>query len=201
MNASCPVCGEGHLVRETRTESFEYQGAALSADLTEEYCDSCGTLALTPAVIRENARNIQRAKNAHDKLLSGEEICAFRDKYKITQRLAAQLFGGGPTAFAKYEANEISHNASMDRLLRLCLSTPLNILHLAEITQSDLLPETLIAIRACMVEIIDDNVNARRWIGALARVGKAANHHLYNTGEGEVVSLSDHALNIEKMAA
>ncbi len=196
MNVSCPVCGEGHLVRETRVEGFEYQGAALSAELTEEYCDSCGTLAQTPVVIRENARNIQRAKNAHDKLLSGEEICAFRNKYKITQKLAAQLFGGGPTAFAKYEANEISHNASMDRLLRLCLSTPLNIPRLAEITQSDLLPETVVAIQT-----IDDQVNAKRWIGVFTRVGNAANHHVYNTGEGEVVSLSDHVSSKEKRVA
>lgn len=199
MNASCPVCGEGCLVRETRAEGFEYQGATLSADLTEEYCDSCGTLMQAPAVIRENARNKQRAKNVHDKLLSGEEIYAFRDKYKITQKLAAQLLGGGPTAFAKYEADEISHNTSMDRLLRLCLSEPLNILRLAEITRSDLLPETVVAIQTCMVEIIDSHVNSKRWVGAFSRTREAVNHHSYNTGA--VVSLSDYATNMDKMAA
>ena len=54
-----------------------------------------------------------------DGLLTGTEICALRDKYKLTQGQAAKLFGGGPVAFSKYENDDVSQSESMDTLLRL----------------------------------------------------------------------------------
>jgi HTH-type transcriptional regulator/antitoxin MqsA len=132
MSANCPVCCEGHIVSETWPDEFEYKGVTLNASHTEEYCDACGTLLQSPETIRENVRNKQRAKNAHDGLLTGDKIRLFRESFGITQKFAALLFGGGQTAFAKYEADEIAHNVAMDRLLRLCIAEPKNILLLAK---------------------------------------------------------------------
>ena len=132
MSAQCPVCGAGQIVRDSLQEEFEHEGVTLCATRIEEYCDACGTLLQTPAIVRENARNRQRAKLAHDGLLCGEEIRAFRESLAMTQKLAAELFGGGASAFAKYEADEIAHNLAMDRLLRLCRANPENVLLLAK---------------------------------------------------------------------
>lgn len=147
MKPICPICGQGHIERETWPEVFEYQGATLTAERTEEFCDECGTLLQSPSVIRENVRNKQREKNKHGGLLTGDEIYTFRNTYKLTQKLAAELFGGGPTAFAKYESDEIAHNIAMDRLLRLCEMRPGNILALAKIAQITLPAETISAVR------------------------------------------------------
>lgn len=138
MSAICPVCGQGHIIKDTFLEEFEYKHAVLSVEQSEEYCDACGTLMQTQEMIRKNMRNKVRAQNIFDGLMIGAEIQEFREKYKITQKTAAQLFGGGPTAFAKYEADEIAHNVSMDRLLRLCMKIPHNLLMLAEIAGIEL---------------------------------------------------------------
>jgi putative zinc finger/helix-turn-helix YgiT family protein len=153
MSSTCPVCGVGHIVNETLLDKFEYLGSQLEALKTEEYCDSCGTLLQLPETIRANLRNVQRAKIVHDGLLTGDEISKFRDAFQITQLTASSLFGGGKVAFSKYECDEIAHNASMDRLLRLCILAPANILLLAEITDTVISKEIKAAI--------DDNASKR----------------------------------------
>lgn len=146
MSKICQVCGEGHIIKVTENETFEYKSAQLTAEKTIQFCDECGTLMQSVAIVRENARNIQQAKNKHDKLLTGTEIKKFRDFFELPQKIACQLFGGGPTAFSKYEADEISHNIAMDRLLRLCMASPANLAILAKLTEIELPSETKLAI-------------------------------------------------------
>lgn len=142
MSATCPVCCQGQIVSESWQQEFKHQGVALFAEYTEEFCDACGTLLQSPKTVRENSRNKQRVKNSYDGLLDGSAIRDFREKYAITQKQAAGLFGGGPTAFAKYEVDEIAHNAAMDKLLRLAKKSPRLIFDLAELALVDLSPET-----------------------------------------------------------
>lgn len=156
MSALCPVCGEGHITRDTWKAEFEYQGTVLFSEHTEEFCDACGTSLQTPEMLKENARSILRAKLAYDGLLNGEEIKEFRDYFGITQKTAAALFGGGPTAFAKYESNEIAHNVAMDRLLRLCKKWPDIIGRLAQIVNVDLPQGTKSVIRADLMERLSE---------------------------------------------
>jgi putative zinc finger/helix-turn-helix YgiT family protein len=148
MSANCPVCCEGHIVSDTWLDEFEYKCVTLNAFHTEEFCNVCGTLLQSPETIRANVRNKQRAKNAHDGLLTGDKIRQFRDSFDITQKLAALLFGGGEAAFAKYEADEIAHNKSMDRLLRLCIAEPKNISLIAKEIGISLPHETIKRINA-----------------------------------------------------
>lgn len=136
--SSCPVCGLGNIVIELSEQAFEYKNVMLTACRKDSYCDSCGTEIIDANSARENVRNIQRAKSVHDNLLSSEEIYAFRKKFHITQKMAASLFGGGESAFAKYESGDITHNISMDRLLRLSILNPHNIFDLAEIAKVEL---------------------------------------------------------------
>lgn len=135
---NCPVCGLGNIVAEISEHTFEYKGEILTAQRTDGYCDSCGSEIIDANTARDNVRNIQHAKSAHDNLLSSKEIYAFRKKFNITQKTAASLFGGGESAFAKYESGDIAHNTSMDRLLRLTMANPHNIFDLAEIAKIQL---------------------------------------------------------------
>lgn len=143
MTATCPLCGEGHIVRDSWPQEFEHHGEKLITVYVQQYCDGCGSLLQTPEIIRENSRNKQRAKNAHEGLLCGEEIRALRERFGLKQKEMAILFGGGPTAFAKYEADEIAHNAAMDKLLRLCSDDAQNIVRLARQVEFQLSSEIL----------------------------------------------------------
>lgn len=142
----CPVCGEGHVINETYTDSINYAGGSISYERATAYCDACGTEMPTPEMVKSNCRAINYAKNIADGLLIGEEICNFRTKFSIPQELAAKIFGGGKTTFSKYESNDICHNTSMDRLLRLCIERPENIVTLAAIANIELSTEVKAAI-------------------------------------------------------
>ncbi|WP_286790788.1 MULTISPECIES: type II TA system antitoxin MqsA family protein [unclassified Pseudomonas] len=74
--------------------------------------------------LRDNKRALMAFKKQIDGLLSGSEIRALRENLRITQSEAARIFGGGPVAFAKYEADDVAQSESMDKLLRLALEVP-----------------------------------------------------------------------------
>lgn len=56
--------------------------------------------------------------------LSGDDIRAIRLGLELTQVEAGELIGGGPRAFAKYEAGIVRPSASVRRLLRLLEADP-----------------------------------------------------------------------------
>ncbi len=144
----CPVCGMGSLERRSYEETFDYKGGELHYARQEDVCDVCATASATQELIRENVRAKQAAKNAYDGLLLGEQIKGFRENYSISQNVAAKLFGGGEVAFSKYEADDISHNVSMDRLLRLCIEAPENLVRLSAIAGVPLAERTIEQIQS-----------------------------------------------------
>jgi HTH-type transcriptional regulator/antitoxin MqsA len=71
-----------------------------------------------------NKRIVMAFRKQVDGLLTGGEITALRKQYKLTQAQAAQLFGGGPVAFSKYENDDVAQSEAMDTLLRLVRRSP-----------------------------------------------------------------------------
>lgn len=119
----CPLCGEGHLTARTEETVTEYAGQKGQVILRFAECDTCGSEITEDADSRANKRAVLAFRKSVDGLLSGAEIRALRDHYGITQDQAARLFGGGPKAFSKYEADDVAHSAAMDTLLRLALTS------------------------------------------------------------------------------
>lgn len=156
MNHSCPVCAIGFLAQQEETISIDYNNKKLPVRRLTDLCSSCGTSMVSPVQLRLNSRAIQRAKNVVDGLLVGSEIRTFRLKYRLEQSEAARLFGGGPTAFAKYEVDEIAHNLSMDRLLRLCMDQPSLIISLATKYGIELRRETLTEILGSTIKLAEE---------------------------------------------
>ena len=115
----CPLCGEGHI--EPRTESMvtEYRGKQGTVMLRYAECDACGSEITGDADGRANKRAVLTFRKSVDGLLTGAEIRALREKLGITQEQASRLFGGGPKAFSKYEANDVAPSESMNTLLCL----------------------------------------------------------------------------------
>lgn len=119
----CPLCGEGHLTPRTEETVTEYAGQQGTVTLRFAECDACGSEITDNADSRANKRAVLAFRKSVDGLLTGAEIRTLRDKYGITQDQAARLFGGGPKAFSKYEADDVAHAAAMDTLLRLALTS------------------------------------------------------------------------------
>jgi len=115
----CPLCGEGHVTSHAEEAVTEYRGQKGTVTLHYAECDACGSEITGEVDGRANKRAVLRFRKQVDGLLTGEDIRALREKYGLTQTMAAKLFGGGPVAFSKYENDDVSHSESMDALLRL----------------------------------------------------------------------------------
>ena len=115
----CPICGEGHVTSCVDQIEHEYKGQKAMLPLHYQVCDVCTSDFAGMEESRLNKRAVLAFRKSVDGLLTGDEIRALRDKYKLTQGQAAKLFGGGPVAFSKYENDDVAHSEAMDTLLRL----------------------------------------------------------------------------------
>lgn len=117
----CPICGEGHMAAHVDQVETEYKGRKELVPLHYQLCDTCMSDSAGAAEMRANKRAVMAFRKQVDGLLSGAEIAALRERYKLNQKQAARLFGGGPVAFSKYENDDVAHSEAMDKLLRLVL--------------------------------------------------------------------------------
>lgn len=115
----CPICGEGHVTSCVDQVEHEYKGQKAMLPLHYQVCDVCTSDFAGLEESRLNKRAVLAFRKSVDGLLTGAEIRALRDKYKLTQGQAAKLFGGGPVAFSKYENDDVAHSEAMNNLLLL----------------------------------------------------------------------------------
>lgn len=73
-------------------------------------------------------------KKQVDGLLSGHQVHELRNQLGLNQSQAAAIFGGGPTAFSKYESDDVMQSEPMDKLLRVAKDIPDAYFHLAGIS-------------------------------------------------------------------
>lgn len=121
----CPICEEGRLIEKVEMDAAEYRGHTRELPLHFSECDACGSETATAEQTRENKRGMIAFKKEVDGFLTGEEIVALRRRLGLKQAEAAQIFGGGPVAFSKYEKNDVTQSESMDRLLRVANKFPM----------------------------------------------------------------------------
>lgn len=120
----CPICAEGHLQAQTRLVDVEYKGATGRIDDHFVVCDVCEIEQAGEAELRDNKRAMLAFRKQAGGLLAGEQVRELRDRWQLTQAQAAQIFGGGPVAFSKYESNDVAQSESMDLLLRVAEAVP-----------------------------------------------------------------------------
>jgi HTH-type transcriptional regulator/antitoxin MqsA len=132
-NKVCPICEEGVLIiREGRNET-EYKGVKGSVRFLYEECNVCGSEQADAALSLKNKRLMIAFRKQVDGLLMGEEVRALRERLKLKQSEAARVFGGGPTAFSKYESDDVTQSAAMDKLLRVADALPEAFRHLCKL--------------------------------------------------------------------
>lgn len=126
----CLICGEGQLEPRVGKNRVEYEGVARELDLHFSVCSACGSEQSDAVQMRENKRAMTRFRKEVDGLLTGREVRALRETLGINQSEATLIFGGGPVAFSKYEADDITQSEGMDKLLRVAQAVPQAYAHL-----------------------------------------------------------------------
>jgi HTH-type transcriptional regulator/antitoxin MqsA len=114
--------GVKRLTIEVDGERFTYGQPGWWASL-DDPADTEGQLVDEDNIVRAAARREARAKAKHA-TLTPLVIRAIREACGLSQRDAAQVFGGGPKAFEKYEAGEVAPSSAMTRLLLLAAKRP-----------------------------------------------------------------------------
>jgi HTH-type transcriptional regulator/antitoxin MqsA len=128
----CSICGAGHVSAHVEDLETEYKGEKATVPSHYLLCDACGSDFAGANEMRVNKRAVMAFRKQVDGLLTGAEIVALRARYKLNQKQAARLFGGGPVAFSKYENDDVAHSEAMDKLLRLVLRSEAAFWELAE---------------------------------------------------------------------
>lgn len=115
----CPFCGEGHLIRDTRDVEYTYKGAKLLIAQPVLYCNECDESILEPKDMAFNRADLQAFRARIDGLLEPKQIQKIRKQIGLTQKQAADIFGGGHNAFSRYEKGETPPPKPLSLLLEL----------------------------------------------------------------------------------
>lgn len=121
----CPICGVGTLKKQVGNETFEYKGETITVPNYVTYkCGECGEAIVDKTTLKESGRILKDFQRKIDELLTGEEIKRIRKKLNLTQEEMAEILGGGPKGFAKYESGQVCQSKGMDNLLRILDAYP-----------------------------------------------------------------------------
>ena len=115
---SCPVC-DGNLTQEVKLVGVEYKGVKFKYFQPGQWCTECGEGFLSPRDLNALKKEITDNKRMIDHRLVAEDIRNFRKSFKLSQKEASELFGGGPNSFSKYERGDVIQSKSTDVLIRL----------------------------------------------------------------------------------
>ncbi|MDY0096423.1 MAG: type II toxin-antitoxin system MqsA family antitoxin [Candidatus Vecturithrix sp.] len=116
---TCPFCGEGVLERKVLTETYTYKGHSFEIEQPGEWCSACEEGILNGKDLKATDKQIRDIQAQIDGLLTSSDIRRIRKKLKLTQKQAAEIFGGGPNAFSRYERGEATPLRSTSNLLRI----------------------------------------------------------------------------------
>jgi HTH-type transcriptional regulator/antitoxin MqsA len=120
----CSICEEGNFQTHIGSNIVEYKDHKKKLEMHYSECDCCGSETATPAQLRTNKRLMTEFKKQIDELLTGQELKKIRLELGLTQADAANIFGGGPVAFSKYETDDVAQSDAMDKLLRVAQAVP-----------------------------------------------------------------------------
>ena len=115
---TCPETGKP-MVRDTRPMTLAFKGHSITIDMPGWYCDDSGESIHTGEDMKVSDAALQALKIKVENLLSPEDVRRIRVKMGLTQRQAGTLIGGGPNAFQKYEAGEVTVSKGISNFLRM----------------------------------------------------------------------------------
>lgn len=119
----CPMCANGKL-REYDDGEFTFRyGHRLYKvpNLLYGKCDQCGTEAYLEGNLSENQKRIGSFQKKLVKIISPTQIRELREKYDLSQKVAAQIFGGGVSGISKWERGEAIPGEATAKLMLLAL--------------------------------------------------------------------------------
>lgn len=120
----CPFCGEKTYFHQVKLMTLYYKKSPIQIEQPGYWCDSCHEGVIGGNDRLATQKKLQTLRAEIDGLLTPETIKKIREKLKLSQRDAAELFGGGINAFSRYERGETPAPKSLCQLLILLEKHP-----------------------------------------------------------------------------
>ena len=120
VKRQCSSCGTSDMVYGRRDFTRDFEGVAVTVpDVEGWFCTVCREMEFeTPDSARSFFERVTAAQQ-QERLRQAAELRAIRKRLKLTQRQAAELFGGGVNAFSEYERGATRPARSTVILLQL----------------------------------------------------------------------------------
>jgi HTH-type transcriptional regulator/antitoxin MqsA len=99
--------------------TLTYKGQSATIDMPGWYCNESGESIHTGEDMKVSDAALQALKIKVENLLAPEDVRRIRLKMGLTQRQAGTLIGGGPNAFQKYEAGDVTVSKGISNFLRM----------------------------------------------------------------------------------
>lgn len=122
----CPTCSSAELVHATRDVSYAYKNEDTQIpEVTGDFCDACGEYVLDPKESKRVSRlMVAFNKEVNARAINPSFIAEVRNKLNLDQQEAAEIFGGGPNAFSRYENGRTKPGLALIKLLKLLDNHP-----------------------------------------------------------------------------
>lgn len=122
----CPVCGQAELVHATRDMPYTYKGeTTIITQVEADWCDTCGESLTGPDQSQRVMQAMARARQRINARAGNPELIKHvRKQMRLTQRQAAEIFGGGPNAFSRYEKGDTDAPTALVKLFQLLSKHP-----------------------------------------------------------------------------
>jgi HTH-type transcriptional regulator / antitoxin MqsA len=126
MTMKCVACGKAKMVRDTRNLTYTYKGeTTVIKAVAGLYCLSCNeSVHESDESQRLSESMLKFNKEVNSSIVNPLFISNIRKKLKLDQQEAAEIFGGGPNAFSRYETGKTKPPLALVQLLKLLENHP-----------------------------------------------------------------------------
>lgn len=115
----CPFCGKKSYHHQIKSMTLRYKSHPITIKQPGYWCDECGEGVIGGEDRKATQKELQAFRSHIDGLLSPDDIKHIREKLKLTQQKASDIFGGGVNAFSRYERGETPISRPLSQLLHL----------------------------------------------------------------------------------
>jgi HTH-type transcriptional regulator/antitoxin MqsA len=120
----CPFCANKSYYHQTKKMTLRYKSSPITVNQPGFWCDECGEGVIGGEDRKATQKELQTLRAEIDGLLTPDKIKLIREKLKLTQLSASEIFGGGVNAFSRYERGETPIPKPLSQLLLILKKHP-----------------------------------------------------------------------------
>jgi putative zinc finger/helix-turn-helix YgiT family protein len=120
----CAVCGNETVEEITVPLVVEHSGKSKTIQDRRMRCSSCENLSYQGSQISDHENAVAAAERELAGLLSPEDLCRIRLKYKFKQSEMEQILSTGPKTWTRWERGKVPHSKAADKLIRVMAEYP-----------------------------------------------------------------------------